>query len=76
MEELRKILMEIDADVDYDHEDNLIDGKIFDSFSIINLISEICDTFEIEISPKWMKNENFNSMQAMWKMITAIKEEE
>lgn len=76
MEELLKILEEIDPDIDYEKEDNLIDGKIFDSFSIISLIAEICDTFDIEISPKWMKNENFNSAQAMWAMIQTIQEEE
>ncbi len=76
MEELLKILDEIDPDIDYEKEDNLIDGKIFDSFSIISLIAEICDTFDIEISPKWMKNENFNSAQAMWAMIQKIQEEE
>ena len=76
MEELLEILRDINPDVDYDTEDNLIDGKVLDSFSIINLIGEICDTFDIEISPKWMRNENFNSAAAMWRMITAIQEEE
>ena len=76
MDELLEILQDINPDVDYDTEDQLIDGKVFDSFSIINLISEICDTFDIEISPKWMKNENFNSAAAMWHMIQTIREEE
>ena len=76
MDELMDILMDIDPDVDYEHEDRLIDGKVLDSFSIISLINEICDTFDIEISPKWMKNENFNSVKAMWNMICAIQEEE
>lgn len=76
MEELLEILEEINPDVDYENEKNLIDGKVLDSFSIINLIAEICDSFDIEISPKWMRNENFNSVEAMWKMIQAIQEEE
>lgn len=76
MEELLEILNEINPDIDYEIENNLIDGKIFDSFSIICLIGNICDTFDIEISPKWMKNENFNSAAAMWNMIQAILEEE
>lgn len=76
MDELLEILNEINPDIDYYTEDNLIDGKIFDSFSIISLISDICDTFDIDIGPKWMRNENFNSAQAMWNMIQAIQEEE
>ena len=76
MDELLEILEEISPDVDYENEKNVIDGKVLDSFSIINLIAEICDHFDIEISPKWMRNENFNSVEAMWNMIQAIQEEE
>lgn len=76
MDELLEILEEIDPDVDYENETNLIDGKVLDSLSILTLITEICDVFEIEIGPKWMRNENFNSVDAMWKMIQAIQEED
>ena len=75
MEELLEILNEINPDIDYETEDNLIDGKKLDSLSIITLITEICDTFDIEIGPKWMRNENFNSVEAMWNMIQAIQNE-
>ena len=76
MDELLEILNEIAPDVDYENEKNLIDGKVLDSFSIVNLIAEICDHFDIDISPKWMRNENFNSVEAMWNMIRTIQEEE
>lgn len=76
MDELLEILNEINPDIDYENETNLIDGKVLDSFSIISLIGEICDHFDIEISPKWMKNEHFNSVDRMWAMIQAIQEED
>ena len=76
MDELLQILEDIDPDIDYEHETNLIDGRCLDSLSILTLITEICDTFDIEIGPKWMRNENFNSVRAMWDMIQAIQEEE
>lgn len=76
MDELLEILEEIDPDVDYETEDNLIDGKVLDSFSIIRLIAAICDEFDIEISPKYLVPENFNSAEAMWKLIQKIQEEE
>ena len=75
MEELLEILNEINSDIDYEKEKNLIDGKVLDSLSILTLITEICDTFDIEIGPKWMRNENFNSVDAMWNMIQAIQNE-
>lgn len=76
MEELLEILQDINPDIDYEIEDNLIDGKVLDSFSIITLIDQICDEFDIEISPKYLVPENFNSAQAMWNLIQMIQEEE
>lgn len=76
MDELLEILYDLNPDIDYATETNLIDGKCLDSLTILTLITEICDTFDISIGPKWMKNENFNSVEAMWKMIQAIQEEE
>ena len=76
MDELLRILNEINPDIDYMTETNLIDGKMIDSFSIFKLIDDICETFDIEIGPKWMKNENFNSVSAMWDMIQKIQEED
>ncbi len=76
MEQLLEILNDINPDIDYENEKNLIDGKCLDSLSIITLITNICDEFDIEIGPKWMRNENFNSVEAMWNMISTIMEEE
>ena len=76
MEELLEIMMEINPEVDYATETNLIDGQVYDSLSILTLITTICDEFEIEIGPKWMRNENFNSIHAIWNMIQAIQEDE
>ena len=76
MDELLEIMNDINPDVDYETEDNLIDGKVYDSLSIITLITNICDEFDIDIGPKWMRNENFNSAKAIWHMIECIREEE
>lgn len=76
MDELMNILMEIDPDIDYETEDQLIDGKVLDSFSIVNLVAQISDVFDIDISPKYLIPENFNSAEAMWEMIQTIQDEE
>ncbi len=76
MDELMDILMEIDPDIDYETEDQLIDGKVLDSFSIVNLVAQISETFDIDISPKYLIPENFNSAEAMWDMIQTIQDEE
>ena len=73
---LLEILEDINDEIDYVNETNLIDGKVLDSFSIIKLIAKICDEFDIDIGPKWMKNENFNSVDRMVNMIDTILEDE
>jgi acyl carrier protein len=75
MEELLEILMDINPDIDYETEDNLIDGKVLDSFSIVSLINTISEEFDIEISPKYLVPENFNSAKAMWALIQKLQEE-
>lgn len=76
MDELLELLNDINPDVDYETEDRLIDGKVLDSFSIITLISNISETFDVELGPQHLIPENFNSAKAMWAMIERIREEE
>ena len=76
MEELLEILNDINPDVDYSKEKNLIDVKVYDSFSMITLVSNISEEFDIEIGPEYLVPENFNSAEAMWKMIQKIQEDE
>lgn len=74
METLMEILMDMDPDIDYEHEDKLIDDHILDSFGVITLVSEIEDAFDVRIEAAEMIPENFNSVQAIWQMITRLKE--
>ncbi len=76
MEQLLEILNDLDPTVDYETETNLIDGKVLDSFTIVTLIDTICEEFDIEISPKYLVPENFNSAEAMWALIQKIQDEE
>ncbi len=74
MDELLEILQDIDDSVDYETETALIDNHILDSFGIITLISEIEETFDVEVDAAEMTPENFNSAAAMWKMIQRLQE--
>ena len=71
MEELLEILNDINPDVDYSKEKNLIDGKVYDSFSIITLVSNISEEFDIEIGPEYLVPENFNSAEALYELIVS-----
>ena len=48
MEKLIEILEGLNPDVDYETCEDLVDGRHLDSLTILSLISEIEDEFEIE----------------------------
>lgn len=72
MDEILEILQELHDDIDYMNEDKLVDNKILDSFDLITLVSELCDAFDIEITAKEFIPENFNSVQALWRMVQEL----
>lgn len=76
MEELLEILKDLHPDVDFENTDNLVDGKIIDSFDIVTIISEIGDKFDVVVSAEYITPENFNSAKALWAMIQKIEDEE
>ncbi|MDD6797034.1 MAG: acyl carrier protein [Bacteroides sp.] len=74
MDELLDILTEVNADVDFETCDTLIDDGILDSFDIVNIVGELNDAFDIEITPADIVPENFNSAEAMWDMIKRLQD--
>ena len=74
MEKLMNILMEIDDSIDYENEKALIDGRLLDSFGVITLVSELEDAYVIEIEASEMIPDNFNSAEAIYKMVLRLQE--
>ena len=73
MNELLEIFNELRPDIDFSKENQLVSGGIFDSFDIIALTEEISDTFGVIIKPKQLTAENFDSVDAMMKLIESLK---
>ncbi len=76
MERLFEILEEIQPEVDYETCTDLIDGHYLDSLSILSLVAEIEEEFDITIPTVEIIPENFNSAEALWDMIERLQEEE
>lgn len=74
MERLYEILEDIQPGVNYKECENLIDGHFLDSLSIIALVAELEDEYDITIPAVEIIPANFNSAQAMWKMIQRLEE--
>lgn len=68
-EKLLEILEDVRPDVDFENEDQLVDGNILDSFDIITIVGEIKDTFGINITVTDIVPENFNSVEKMIELI-------
>ena len=66
MDQLMDILAEVNADVDFETCDTLIDDGILDSFDIVSIVGDLNDAYVIEITPVDIVPENFNSSEAMW----------
>lgn len=76
MEKLMEILEEIQPSINYETETRLIDDGHLDSMSILSLVAELEDAFNIEITPIDLVPVNFNSAAAMWNMIQRLQEEQ
>ncbi len=76
MEELKKILEEVRPDIDFDTEKRLIDDGILDSIDIIAIITQINDSFDVDINVQYLLPENFNSMEAIYSLIQKLSDED
>ena len=81
MDEIKKqiieILNEIIPDVDDETLENnkeLVHSGVLNSFSIVMLIGELSDKFDIEISPQEIIYENFDSLDGLAKMVERLSD--
>lgn len=75
MEKLIEILEEIQPEVDYSTCTDLVDGHYLDSLSILSLVADLEDAFDITIPTVEIIPDNFNSADSLWKMILRLQEE-
>lgn len=75
MEELLEILNDIQPGVDFENEKHLIDDHLLDSLSIISLVAELEDTFDVTIPAVEIIPDNFNSAEAMLEMLQRLQED-
>ena len=76
MDELLDILTEIAPTVDFENEEHLIDDHKLDSLAILALVAELEDAFDITIPTVEIIPQNFNSVEALWDMVTRLQEED
>lgn len=75
MEKLFAILESLQPGVDYATCRDLIDAHYLDSLTILALVAELEDAFDVTIPTVEIIPANFNSAEAMWTMIVRLQEE-
>lgn len=73
-EKVLEILEEYCEEVlDYKGE-NMMEEGIIDSFTVINIVSELEDAFDIEIDAKYVIAENFRNKEAIMDLVKRLLE--
>lgn len=72
METLLRILEENCPGIDVLGSDRLIDDEILTSLDVVVLVGELNDVFGISITVDDLVPENFNSVQAMYALISRL----
>ena len=76
MEALLKILEDAQPGVDYRNCRRLIDDHILDSLSILALVAELEEEFDIVIPTVEIIPDNFNSAEQIWALIVRLRQED
>lgn len=71
-EKIENILMDVRPDVDFATEKHLITDGIMESIDIISLVTELEDEFDITIGPDVLVAKNFDSLEAIVKMVSEL----
>lgn len=54
--------------------DNMMEEGVIDSFTVINIVSELEDTFDIEVDAKYVVAENFRNKEAIIDLVKRLME--
>ena len=74
MDKLLEILNSLRPGVDFTSQTKIVDDGILDSMTIARLIGLLEDEYDIEFEVTDLVPENFNSVEAMMKMIERLED--
>ena len=68
-EQIIEILTEICPGVDFEQETSLLDDGLIDSLDIVAVVTDLMDTFDVQLGVDDLTPENFNSVDAICQLI-------
>ena len=72
-EQIIEILTEICPGVDFEQETSLIDDGLIDSLDIVAVVTDLMDTFDVQLGVDDLTPENFNSVEAIEELIESAQ---
>ena len=75
-DKINKILNDINEEISTYSGDNLYEDSLIDSFQVIDLISELEDTFDITIDASLVIKENFVNKNAIFNLVRRLINEQ
>ena len=75
MDELLEILNEVKPGVDFENDTDLIGHGVLDSITMVTLVMELNDAFDIEITPVDIVPENFKTVQTIYDTIQRLSDD-
>ena len=76
MEEIIEILEDLKPGVDFKSQQHLIDDHIIESIMMLQLVSALNDEFDVEITPKDLVPENFQTVDAIYALVQKLSDDE
>ena len=76
MRTVTEILQERKPGGDFEGATTLIDDRVIDSLTMVALVAELEDEYDIEVPPVEIVADNFNSVEAMEMLVRRLREEE
>ena len=76
MDDLRKLLdalAEVRDDVDFEHEQALVDDGVIDSLDLTQIMLALDETFGVHIPAGEIEPENFNNARAMLDLVHSLQ---
>ena len=75
MEQLLQILNQLHPDVDFMDVDDLYEEGVLDSLDMVRLVTEISQTFDVDVPPEELIPDNFQNVNTIMAMIERLDEE-
>lgn len=72
MEKLLQLLNEKYPTIDFNNEKHLVENGILDSLTVLSIIADIEDNFDVSVSMEYIQPRYFESVECMWEMVEEL----